>query len=74
MDHIQKEGENEDEMPEQISKARASRRSDGEQPRFSDFNPFQSGSEEAAERERRRRKVRSLYSLLPRSTLKRVRN
>ncbi|OWZ78131.1 hypothetical protein C365_02922 [Cryptococcus neoformans Bt85] len=56
MDHTQKEGENEDEMPEQISKARASRRSDGEQPRFSDFNPFQSGSEEAAERERRRRK------------------
>lgn len=55
MDHVQKESEKEDEMW-QISKARASRRSDGEQSSFSDFNPFQSGSEEAAERERRRRK------------------
>ncbi|RSH90178.1 inner nuclear membrane protein enriched at telomere/subtelomere region [Saitozyma podzolica] len=28
----------------------------GDEPAFSDFNPFQSGSEDAAERERRRRK------------------
>lgn len=73
MDHVQKESEKEDEMW-QISKARASRRSDGEQSSFSDFNPFQSGSEEAAERERRRRKVRFLCFLLPRPTLKRDRN
>ncbi|KIR75471.1 hypothetical protein I310_00162 [Cryptococcus deuterogattii CA1014] len=57
MDHVQKENKKEDEMPEQMSKARASRRSEGEQSSFSDFNPFQSGSEDAAERERRRRKV-----------------
>ncbi|KGB75094.2 hypothetical protein CNBG_0932 [Cryptococcus deuterogattii R265] len=56
MDHVQKENKKEDEMPEQMSKARASRRSEGEQSSFSDFNPFQSGSEDAAERERRRRK------------------
>lgn len=65
IDHVQKENKKEDEMSEQMSKARASRRSDGEQSSFSDFNPFQSGSEDAAERERRRRKVRQIMFPLP---------
>lgn len=68
MDHVQKENKKEDEMPEQMSKARASRRSDGEQSSFSDFNPFQSGSEDAAERERRRRKVRQIMFPFPERT------
>ena len=45
-------------VPPPASVKKTPRRSKVEDSAFSDFNPFQSGSEEAAERERRRRKVR----------------
>jgi hypothetical protein len=44
----------EEHVPEPKYKTKTPRKSE-----YSDFNPFQSGSEDAAERERRRRKVSS---------------
>jgi hypothetical protein len=57
VDVKEEESEKEDEpIPESVKKT--PRKSIKEDPgAFSDYNPFQSGSEVAAERERRRRKV-----------------
>ncbi|WVR04313.1 hypothetical protein IAU60_001313 [Kwoniella sp. DSM 27419] len=54
MENVAEESEKED-SPKK-SKLKTPRRSIEDQSGFSDFNPFQSGSEEAAERARRRRK------------------
>lgn len=59
MEEVKEESEKEDVATKKSSKVKTPRRSTGEDSGFSDFNPFQSGSEEAAERERRRRKVRA---------------
>ena len=59
MDELREESEKEEEPPKKSSRVKTPRRSAGEESGFSDYNPFQSGSEAAAERERRRRKVRS---------------
>ncbi|WVQ83955.1 hypothetical protein IAT38_006100 [Cryptococcus sp. DSM 104549] len=56
MDHVREESEKEDEEPKKVVKAKTPRRSAGEESGFSDYNPFQSGGEGAAERDRRRRK------------------
>ncbi|WWD21940.1 hypothetical protein CI109_106428 [Kwoniella shandongensis] len=56
MDNVREESEKEDETPKKISRPKTPRKSSGDESGFSDFNPFQSGSEEAAERARRRRK------------------
>ncbi|KAK8846633.1 hypothetical protein IAR55_005720 [Kwoniella newhampshirensis] len=56
MDNLREESEKEDETPKKISRPKTPRKSSGDESGFSDFNPFQSGSGEAAERERRRRK------------------
>ncbi len=65
MDELREESEKEDELPKRTTKVKTPRRSAGEDSGFSDYNPFQSGSEEAAERERRRRKVsESMRSIL----------
>jgi hypothetical protein len=53
MDNVKEEEEKEEPKPR--SEKKTPRKS--EDSGFSDFNPFQSGSEDAAERERRRRKV-----------------
>lgn len=54
MDDLKEVEEKEEVEPRSVKKT--PRRSEGSG--FSDFNPFQSGSEDAADRERRRRKVR----------------
>ena len=56
-DGLKEESEKEDELPKKTSKIKTPRRSTGEDSGFSDYNPFQSGSEDAAQRDRRRRKV-----------------
>lgn len=50
--------ESEVETPVSKKKMKTPRRSGNDESGFSDFNPFQSGGEEAADRERRRRKVK----------------
>lgn len=47
--------------PSKRKATRTPRRSDGEESGFSDVNPFQSGSEDAARKELRRRKVSKNY-------------
>ena len=59
MEDVKEESEKEEELPRKTNKIKTPRRSAGEDSGFSDYNPFQSGSEQAAERERRRRKVNS---------------
>ncbi|ODN96537.1 hypothetical protein L198_04252 [Cryptococcus wingfieldii CBS 7118] len=54
MENLHEESERDD-TPKKKT-ARTPRRSAGDEPAFSDFNPFQSGSEAAAEKARRRRK------------------
>jgi hypothetical protein len=61
MDELKEESEKEEEVLRKTSNVKTPRRSAGEDSGFSDYNPFQSGSEEAAERERRRRKVSCIY-------------
>lgn len=57
---VKVESEKEDDEPAPKSVKKTPRRSMHEDAgAFSDYNPFQSGSEAAAERERRRRKVRT---------------
>jgi hypothetical protein len=57
---VKEESEKEDE-PVLKSVKKTPRKSVKEDPgAFSDYNPFQSGSEVAAERERRRRRVRTV--------------
>ncbi|WVF70184.1 hypothetical protein IAT40_004972 [Kwoniella sp. CBS 6097] len=55
MDHVAEESEKE-ETPKKPVKPKTPRKSMNDESGFSDFNPFQSGSEAAADRERRRRK------------------
>ncbi|OCF42073.1 hypothetical protein I317_04044 [Kwoniella heveanensis CBS 569] len=55
MDHVAEESEKE-ETPKKPVKPKTPRKSVVDESGFSDFNPFQSGSEAAADRERRRRK------------------
>ena len=61
---VKEESEKEDEpvmIPKSVKKT--PRKSVKEDPgAFSDYNPFQSGSEVAAERERRRRRVRIILT------------
>ena len=59
---VKEESEKEDEpVPIPKSVKKTPRKSVKEDPgAFSDYNPFQSGSEVAAERERRRRRVRTI--------------
>ncbi|WWC87298.1 uncharacterized protein L201_002186 [Kwoniella dendrophila CBS 6074] len=59
MDHLAEESEKED-SPKKSVKPKTPRKSAGEESGFSDFNPFQSGSEAAADRERRRRRKSSM--------------
>jgi len=61
MDDVKEEEEKEDIKPR--SEKKTPRRS--EDSGFSDFNPFQSGSEDVADRERRRRKVGFVHLSLP---------
>ena len=61
---VEAESKKEDEQPKKGIKVKTPRRSEEEESGFSDYNPFQSGSEEAAERERRRRKVITFMSRL----------
>jgi hypothetical protein len=60
LDGVREESEKEDDAGtdrKSTGKVKTPRRSGGEESGYSDYNPFQSGSEEAAQRERRRRKV-----------------
>nr|XP_019005557.1 uncharacterized protein I203_02413 [Kwoniella mangroviensis CBS 8507]OCF69018.1 hypothetical protein I203_02413 [Kwoniella mangroviensis CBS 8507] len=59
MDNLAEESEKE-ESPKKPIKPKTPRKSVGEESGFSDFNPFQSGSEAAADKERRRRRKSSL--------------
>jgi hypothetical protein len=68
LDEVKEESEKDDDALRGAKKLRAPRKSDEDRSAFSDRNPFQSGDEEVAENERRRRKVSWLRRLDARKT------
>ncbi|KAK4686735.1 hypothetical protein P7C73_g3381, partial [Tremellales sp. Uapishka_1] len=56
VDDVKEESEKEEDIVIKVDKPKTPRRSAGEESGFSDFNPFQSGGEGAAAKEKRRRK------------------